>query len=115
MRYEKNEGDSTPTADRSKTFASVSLEVDLLLQEAKKRNGALGKASVVRRSGETSRRRPTELAVVLYIHVMGLLILRLFSRNIVSKVLSDFIRPRLREFSGFHTDFLHRSVLIQNQ
>jgi hypothetical protein len=36
------------------------------------------------------------LVVALYIHVMGPLILSLFSRNIVSKVLRDLIRARLR-------------------
>jgi hypothetical protein len=41
------------------------------------------------RFGETARRRPTELVVALYIHVMGLLILSLFSGNIVSKVLRE--------------------------
>ena len=39
----------------------------------------------MKRSGETSGRRPTELVVALYIHVMGLLILSLFSRNIVRR------------------------------
>lgn len=45
----------------------------------------------MKRSGETPRKRPTELVVALYIHVMGLLILSVFSRNIVSKVLRDLI------------------------
>jgi hypothetical protein len=44
--------------------------------------------------------------VALYIHVMGLLILSLFSRNIVSKVLRDLIRPRLR-FLDFEEPKLH--------
>jgi hypothetical protein len=60
----------------------------------------------VKRSGETSRRRPTELVVALYTHVMGLLILGLFSGSIVSKVLRDLIRPRLR-FPDFEEPKLH--------
>jgi hypothetical protein len=60
----------------------------------------------VKRSGETSRRRPAELVVALYTHVMGLLILGLFSRNIVSKVLRDLIGPRLR-FLDFQEPKLH--------
>jgi hypothetical protein len=50
----------------------------------------------VKRSGETSKRRPAELVVALYIHLVGLLILSLFSRNIIPKVLRDLIGPRLR-------------------
>ena len=60
----------------------------------------------MKRSDKTSRRRPTELVVALYTHVMGLLILGLFSRNIVSKVLLDLIRPRPR-FLDFEEPKLH--------
>ena len=55
-----------------------------------------GRASIVKGSGEASSRRPVELLLALYIHVMGLLILGVFSRNIVSKALRDLIGLRLR-------------------
>ncbi len=35
----------------------------------------------MKRSGETSRRRPTELVLALYIHMMGLLILSLYENR----------------------------------
>jgi len=46
-----------------------------------------GRASIVKGSGEASSRRPVELVLAFYIHVMGLLILGVFSRSIVSKAL----------------------------
>ena len=55
-----------------------------------------GEASIVKGSGEASSRRPVELLLALYIHLMGLLILGVFSRNIVSKALRDLIGLRLR-------------------
>jgi hypothetical protein len=45
---------------------------------------------------ETSRRLLVELLVAFYIHVMGLLILGVFSRTNVSKAVRDLIGPRLR-------------------
>ena len=47
-------------------------------------------------SGEASSRRAVELLLAFYIHVMGLQILGVFSRNIVSKALRDLIELRLR-------------------
>jgi hypothetical protein len=55
-----------------------------------------GRASTVKGSGEASSRRAVELLLAFYIHVMGLLILGVFSRNIVSKALRDLIELRLR-------------------
>ncbi len=50
-----------------------------------------GRASIVKGSGEASSRRPVELVLAFYIQVMGLLILGVFSRSIVSKALRDLI------------------------
>jgi hypothetical protein len=55
-----------------------------------------GRASTVKGSGEALSRRAVELLLAFYIHVMGLLILGVFSRNIVSKALRDLIELRLR-------------------
>jgi NADPH:quinone reductase-like Zn-dependent oxidoreductase len=44
----------------------------------------------VKRSGETSRRLPTELVLALYIHMMGLLILSFYENR----------RERMRAVSG---------------
>jgi hypothetical protein len=60
-----------------------------------------GRASIVKGSGKTSSRRPVELLLALYIHVMGLLILGVFSRSIVSKALRDLMRIRCARFLDF--------------
>ena len=56
-----------------------------------------GRASIVKGSGEASRRRPEELLLAFYIHVMGLLILGVFSRSIVSTALRDLMGLGRRE------------------
>jgi hypothetical protein len=55
-----------------------------------------GRASIVKGSGEASS-RPVELLLALYIHVMGLLILGVFSRSIVSEALRDLMGLGRRE------------------
>src|SRR5215472_7103345 len=59
--------------------------------------GRSGRASIMKGSGEASSRRPVELLLALYIHAMGLLILGVFSRSIVSKALRDLMGLGRRE------------------
>jgi hypothetical protein len=56
-----------------------------------------GRASIVKSSSEASSRRPVELLLAFYIHVIGLLILVVFSRNIVSKALRNLMGLGRRE------------------
>jgi hypothetical protein len=56
-----------------------------------------GRASIVKSSGEALSRRPVELLLAFYMHVMGLLILGVFSRSTVSKALRDLMGLGRRE------------------
>ena len=86
------------------------MEIDLLMKQTQRKwwgreERASGRASIVKSSGEALSRRPVELLLACYIHVMGLLILGVFSRGIV-------LRPRSLDESNLSFAPHHRGLSL---